>query len=63
VDRAAAVEPPEDVRPAAAYHRARLAERYPLAVTTTPYAFDRATEALADLAADRVDGAAVLRLP
>jgi propanol-preferring alcohol dehydrogenase len=40
-----------------------LAQRYPLTVTTTPYAFDRAAEALADLAADRVNGAAVLRLP
>lgn len=30
-------------------------------VTTTPYPVDRADRALADLAADRVNGAAVLR--
>lgn len=39
-----------------------LAVRHPPAVTTTPYPFDRADEALADLAADRVNGAAVLRI-
>lgn len=38
----------------AAHHRLR--------VTTTPYAFDQADQALGDLAADRVDGAAVLRI-
>lgn len=35
---------------------------HPLAVTTTPYPFDAADRALADLAADRVNGAAVLHL-
>ncbi|GAA3794557.1 zinc-binding alcohol dehydrogenase family protein [Sphaerisporangium flaviroseum] len=40
----------------------RLATRHPLAVTTTPYPFDRADQALADLAADRVTGAAVLHM-
>ena len=39
-----------------------LAARIPLRPTTTPYPFERADQALADLAADRVDGAAVLRL-
>jgi alcohol dehydrogenase, propanol-preferring len=39
-----------------------LAARHRLRVTTTPYSFDRADEALADLAADRVEGAAVLRV-
>ncbi|WP_245966328.1 zinc-dependent alcohol dehydrogenase family protein [Sphaerisporangium album] len=39
-----------------------LATRHPLSVTTTPYPFDRADEALADLAADRVNGAAVLHI-
>ena len=38
----------------------RLAQRFNLAVTTTPYPLDRADEALADLAHDRVRGAAVL---
>ncbi|MEV4412025.1 zinc-dependent alcohol dehydrogenase family protein [Catellatospora sp. NPDC049609] len=37
-----------------------LAAVHPLAVTVTPYPLDRADEALADLAADRVEGAAVL---
>jgi propanol-preferring alcohol dehydrogenase len=37
-----------------------LAERMRLQVTTTPYDFDRAADALADLEADRVEGAAVL---
>lgn len=37
-----------------------LAGRHRLTVTTTPYPFDRADRALADLAADRVNGAAVL---
>ncbi|MET8139423.1 zinc-dependent alcohol dehydrogenase family protein [Sphaerisporangium sp. NPDC005288] len=41
----------------------KLATRHPLRVTTVPYDFDRADQALADLAADRVTGAAVLRLP
>jgi alcohol dehydrogenase, propanol-preferring len=40
----------------------RLAERLRLRVTTTPYRFDQAEQALADLAADRVHGAAVLSL-
>jgi propanol-preferring alcohol dehydrogenase len=39
-----------------------LAARLPLRVETTPYPFDRAANALDDLAADRVTGAAVLRL-
>ncbi len=38
----------------------RLADRLDLAVTTTPYALDRADRALADLAADRISGAGVL---
>ena len=38
----------------------RLAGRLRLRVTTTPYSLDQADQALADLAADRVDGAAVL---
>jgi propanol-preferring alcohol dehydrogenase len=38
----------------------RLAARMPLSVTTTPYPLDAAPQALADLAADRVNGAAVL---
>ncbi|MCY9784547.1 zinc-binding alcohol dehydrogenase family protein [Nocardiopsis sp. EMB25] len=37
-----------------------LAAEHPLTVETTPYPFERADHALADLAADRVDGAAVL---
>jgi propanol-preferring alcohol dehydrogenase len=37
-----------------------LAARIGIRVTTTPYPLDRAGEALADLAADRVNGAAVL---
>src|SRR5215469_13112392 len=40
----------------------RLAERLRLQVTTHPYPFDRGQQALADLAADRFTGAAVLRL-
>jgi propanol-preferring alcohol dehydrogenase len=36
------------------------AARIGIQVTTTPYPFDRASEALEDLAADRVHGAAVL---
>ena len=39
-----------------------LAERLKLKVTTTPYPFSRADQALADLKAGRVDGAAVLQL-
>jgi alcohol dehydrogenase, propanol-preferring len=39
-----------------------LAERLRIKVTTTPYPFDAADRALADLAADRVEGAAVLSL-
>lgn len=35
---------------------------HPLTVTTTPYPFNAADQALADLAADRVNGAAVLRM-
>jgi propanol-preferring alcohol dehydrogenase len=38
----------------------RLADRLGLKVTTTPYPLDAADRALADLAADRVSGAAVL---
>jgi len=37
-----------------------IAERMDLRVRTTPYPFDAADQALRDLAADRVDGAAVL---
>jgi propanol-preferring alcohol dehydrogenase len=40
----------------------RLAERLRLRVETTPYAFGQADQALADLAADRVNGAAVLSM-
>ena len=39
-----------------------LAERLRIKVTTTPYPFDRADQALADLAGGRVRGAAVLSL-
>jgi alcohol dehydrogenase, propanol-preferring len=39
-----------------------LAGRHRLRVATTPYPFDAAPDALADLAADRVNGAAVLRM-
>ena len=37
-----------------------LAARVPVRVSTTPYPMDQANEALADLANDRVNGAAVL---
>jgi alcohol dehydrogenase, propanol-preferring len=40
----------------------RLAEQLRLRVTANPYPFDRAGQALADLAADRFTGAAVLSL-
>jgi propanol-preferring alcohol dehydrogenase len=40
-----------------------IAARIPIQVTTTPYPFDRADDALRDLAADRVAGAAVLQMP
>jgi propanol-preferring alcohol dehydrogenase len=39
-----------------------IATRHPITVTTTPYPFDRADQALADLDADRVNGAAVLHI-
>ena len=39
-----------------------FAGRRHLNVTTTPYPFDAADQALADLAADRVNGAAVLHM-
>jgi propanol-preferring alcohol dehydrogenase len=39
-----------------------IAARIPIRVTTTPYPFERADEALRDLEADRVAGAAVLRM-
>jgi propanol-preferring alcohol dehydrogenase len=39
-----------------------LAARIPLRVTTTPYAFEHADDALRDLAHDRVTGAAVLQV-
>jgi propanol-preferring alcohol dehydrogenase len=39
-----------------------LAGRLPLSVTVVPYPFDRADQALRDLAADRVTGAAVLQV-
>jgi propanol-preferring alcohol dehydrogenase len=40
----------------------RVAAEVPITVTTTPYPFDAADRALADLAHDRIDGAAVLHL-
>ncbi len=40
-----------------------LAARHRLRVAATPYAFDHADRALDDLAADRVEGVAVLALP
>ena len=40
-----------------------LAERLRIKVTTTPYRFDQADQALADLASERVRGAAVLSMP
>jgi alcohol dehydrogenase, propanol-preferring len=40
-----------------------LAERLRIKVTTTPYRFDQAGQALADLASERVRGAAVLSMP
>lgn len=40
-----------------------FAQRHHLRVATTPYPLDAAGEALADLAADRVSGAAVLSFP
>jgi alcohol dehydrogenase, propanol-preferring len=40
----------------------RLATRYDLRPTVAPYAFERAGEALVDLAGDRVTGAAVLQV-
>jgi D-arabinose 1-dehydrogenase-like Zn-dependent alcohol dehydrogenase len=39
-----------------------LAQRLAIKVTTTPYPFDQADQALADLAGGRVRGAAVLSL-
>jgi alcohol dehydrogenase, propanol-preferring len=39
-----------------------LAERLRIKVTTTPYRFDQAEQALTDLAGDRVNGAAVLHM-
>ena len=39
-----------------------IAARVPLRVSTTPYPFDRADQALADLAHDEVNGAAVVVL-
>lgn len=39
-----------------------LAARIPLRPTVTPYGFDQVDRALVDLAADRVDGAAVIQL-
>ena len=41
----------------------RVAARLGLRPTVTPYPFDRARDALADLAGDRVHGAAVLTMP
>ena len=41
-------------------HFLALAAALPLQITTTPYGFAEAQDALADLAADRVTGAAVL---
>ena len=39
-----------------------LAERLRIKVTTTPYRFDQADQALVDLAGERVHGAAVLSM-
>lgn len=39
-----------------------LAERLKIKVTTTPYPFSQADQALADLEAERVHGAAVLQM-
>jgi alcohol dehydrogenase, propanol-preferring len=39
-----------------------LAQRLRIQVTTTPYSFDQAGQALADLAADRIHGAGVLSM-
>ena len=39
-----------------------LAARIPIRVTTTPYSLEAADQALADLAGDRVTGAAVLQV-
>jgi len=39
-----------------------IAARAPIQIVTTPYSFDHANDALADLAADRVNGAAVIRV-
>jgi alcohol dehydrogenase, propanol-preferring len=41
----------------------KLAERLHISVTTTPYSFGEADQALTDLAEDRVRGAAVLSFP
>jgi alcohol dehydrogenase, propanol-preferring len=41
----------------------RLADSIGLRATVTPYPFERAPEALSDLAAGRVTGAAVLTVP
>lgn len=40
----------------------RIAAQIPLRPTVTPYAFDQVDRALSDLAADRVDGAAVITM-
>jgi propanol-preferring alcohol dehydrogenase len=40
----------------------RLAQQLRIRVTVSPYRFDQASQALADLAADRVQGAAVLSM-
>ena len=40
----------------------RLAQQLRLKVTVTPYRFSQADQALTDLAADRVTGAAVLSM-
>ena len=39
-----------------------VAAQIPIRVTTTPYPLEAADQALADLAGDRVTGAAVLRV-
>jgi len=39
-----------------------LAQRLAIKVTTTPYPFDQADKALADLAGDRIHGAGVLQM-
>jgi len=50
------------IRTALGMSTAQLAERLKIKVTTTPYPFSQADQALTDLAAERVHGAAVLQM-